>query len=92
MYIGTGVAQKLPMNYLELIEGHFKRGAILVFLLRIPPPLCFSADETFNDYVNMGGKRTYAERGAKRVSIVAADDKRGVTLLVTTKMDGKLSE
>jgi hypothetical protein len=86
---GTRAAQKLPRDWEEQCEKAAKRKAYLIKEYDIPAELYANSDQTQRLYAP-GDKLTYAETGAKQVSVIGGDEKRAFTVMVTITSAGLL--
>jgi hypothetical protein len=85
----TRAAQKLPVNWEDQCEKAALRRAYLIKEYDIPAELYANSDQTQRLYAP-GDKLTYAETGAKQVSVIGADEKRAFTTMVTVTSAGVL--
>ncbi|KAJ7027040.1 hypothetical protein C8F04DRAFT_1295668, partial [Mycena alexandri] len=83
----TNAAQKLPDNWEGLCEKSFFRIAHSIKEHDIPACLVVNSDQTQVVYAP-GTGLTWAERGAKQVSVVGVEEKRAFTLVVSVAADG----
>ena len=86
---GTRAAQKLPQNWEDQCEKSAQRKAYLIKEYDIPAELYVNSDQTQRLYAP-GDKLTYAETGARQVSVIGGDEKRAFTVLVTVTSAGLL--
>ncbi|KAF8144898.1 hypothetical protein K438DRAFT_1497667, partial [Mycena galopus ATCC 62051] len=84
----TNTAQKLP-NWEDLCEKSFFRIAYAVKEHDIPAGLIVNADQTQIIHAP-GTGLTWAEKGAKQVSVVGMEEKRAFTTMVALSIDGTL--
>jgi len=86
----TQAAQKLPDNWEDICE---KSSLHKVYILKdrdiTHQSLYINSDQTNINYAP-GDKLTWAERGAKQVSLVGGDKKRAFTIMVSVASDGTL--
>jgi hypothetical protein len=75
---GTRAARHLPANFTEISHLHVLRFVWLVATYGLLQCFVFNGDETGVRFMPLKGK-TWAEKGAKQVSITALDDKRQFT-------------
>ena len=85
----TRAAQKLPENWEDQCEKAAMRIAYLIKEYDIPAELYANSDQTQRLYAP-GDKLTYAETGAKQVSVIGGDEKRAFTVMVTVTSSGLL--
>jgi hypothetical protein len=85
----TRAAQKLPEDWEDKCEQSAQRKAYLLKEFDIPPALYANSDQTQRLYAP-GDRLTYAEQGAKQVSLIGGDEKRAFTVMVTVTSDGTL--
>ena len=83
----TRAAQKLPPNWEDQCEKSALRKAHHIKENDIPPELWVNSDQTQNLYAP-GNKATWAETGAKQVSLVGGDEKRAFTIMVSVSASG----
>ncbi|EEB96328.1 hypothetical protein MPER_04553 [Moniliophthora perniciosa FA553] len=83
----TKAAQKLPDNWEDVCEKAFLRRAQEIKEDDIPIQLVVNSDQTFVIY-NPGSQLTWAPRGARQVSLINADKKRGFTALLSISAAG----
>jgi len=86
---GTRAAQKLPNDWEDQCEKAAIRRAYLFKEYDIPAELYANSDQTQRLYAP-GDRLTYAETGAKQVSVIGGDEKRAFTVVVTVTSDGTL--
>ena len=84
---GTRAAQKLPVDWENQCEKSAIRKAYLFKEYDIPAESYANSDQTQRLYA-AGNKLTYAETGAKQVSVIGGDEKRAFTVLVTITAAG----
>lgn len=85
----TRAAQKLPENWEDLCERSHLRKAYLIKEKDILSSLYVNSDQTNTVYAP-GDKMTWAEEGAKQVSLIGAEEKRAFTVMVSVTNSGKL--
>ncbi|KAI5449041.1 hypothetical protein NCC49_005652 [Naganishia albida] len=87
--VATNAAKKTPENAERLCTDAILRISRVTRDFAVPPALVINGDQTG---VNLfpAENKTYAKRGSKQVPILAEDDKRHITLIITSSMDGKL--
>jgi hypothetical protein len=88
----TGDTQHLPPNWEELVEDMNQRIAFTTLMAGLDandaPHFVYSMDETIVWFVPMGGCRTLAEKGSRRVYVFGSEEKKGYTISFTIKADG----
>ena len=84
---GTRAAQKLPADWEDKCEKAAVRKAYLLKEYNIPEELFANLDQTQHLYA-AGERLTYAETGAKQVSVIGGDEKRAFTIMVTITSAG----
>jgi hypothetical protein len=67
-----------------------QRAAYLVKAHSIPPELMVNSDQTGIHLIPTGGARTWAEKGSKHVLVHGQDDKRQITVSVSSSAAGDL--
>ena len=85
----TRAAQKLPENWEDQCERSVLRKAYIIKEHDIPAELYVNSDQTQVTYAP-GDKMTWAETGAKQVSLTNTDEKRAFTVMVSVASDGAL--
>jgi len=85
----TRAAQKVPEDWEDKCERSMLRKAYIIKEFDIPPDLYVNSDQTQAVFCP-GGKMTYAEVGAKQVSLVGGEEKRAFTVMVSVANDGTL--
>ena len=85
----TQAAQKLPENWEEQCEMSVSRKMYIIKEEDIPPELYANSDQTHVVYAP-GNTLTWAETGAKQVSLVGTDEKQAFTVMVTVASNGTL--
>ncbi|KAL3681947.1 hypothetical protein R1sor_024903 [Riccia sorocarpa] len=86
----TTAAQKLPPDWVEQGNSMCLRVAYLVFSKKIPEELIMNMDQTRLFLMPMGNERTYAAKGSRDVAVTGRDDKRQVTVCVSSAASGEL--
>jgi hypothetical protein len=86
----TRAVQKVPEDWEDQIERSHIRKAYLIKEYDICSPLYVNSDQTQGVFAP-GDKLTYAEIGAKQVSLVGAEEKRAFTIMVGVANDGTLA-
>ncbi|KAG8768876.1 hypothetical protein FRC12_005310 [Ceratobasidium sp. 428] len=84
----TQAAQKLPADFDRLLLRAFLRMACLVRDKGIPPECIVNTDQTQVVY-SKGSHSSWAETGARQVSVVGTDEKRAFTLMVGVSPSGQ---
>ena len=84
---GTHAAHKLPANWEELCEKSAIRKAYHIKKYDIPADLIVNSDQTQVLYAP-GNRLTWAETGAKQVSLIGGDEKRAFTVMVSVAASG----
>jgi hypothetical protein len=85
----TRAAHKLPINWEDQCEKSAIRQAYRLKEYDIPAELYANSDQTQQLYAP-GDKLTYAETGARQVSVIGGDEKRAFTVMVTVTSAGSL--
>ena len=85
----TQATQKMPENWEDLCERSFLCKAYIIKEHDIPAELYVNSDQTQVTYAP-GDKMTWAEFGAKQVSLMNTDKKRVFTVMVSVSSDGTL--
>jgi hypothetical protein len=85
----TRAAHKMPENWEDLCEKSFLRKAYNIKEHDIPAELYVNSDQTQVMYAP-GDKMTWADAGAKQVSLTNTDEKRAFTVMVSVASDGTL--
>ena len=85
----TRAAQKMPENWEDLCEKSFFRKAYSIKEHDIPAELYVNSDQMQVTYAP-GDKMTWADAGAKQVSLTNTDEKRAFTVMVSVSNDGTL--
>jgi hypothetical protein len=86
----TQAAQKLPQNWEEVCEKSTFCKAYTIKEEDIwEAVLWVNSDQTQGVFAP-GNKMTWAEKGAKQVSLIGADEKRAFTVLISVAADGTL--
>ncbi|KAI9059118.1 hypothetical protein FKP32DRAFT_1580172, partial [Trametes sanguinea] len=86
---GTRAARKAPSNAADLCELTFLRLVFAIALHNIKPSMIINADQAGVSLMP-SGKQTYEVRGSKDVTVHAHEEKRQMTLVVASSLDGKL--
>ncbi|KAI0071325.1 hypothetical protein K474DRAFT_1607106 [Panus rudis PR-1116 ss-1] len=85
----TRAAQKLPEDWEDKCEQSVMRKGWIVWEYEIPAQLHVNSDQTQIVYAP-GTKLTWAETGAKQVSLIGGDEKRAFTVMVSVSNSGDL--
>ena len=85
----TRAAQKIPINWEDLCEKSFFRKAYSIKEEDIAAILLVNSDQTQGELAP-GDKMTWAELGAKQISLVGVDEKRAFTALISVGADGTM--
>jgi hypothetical protein len=85
----TRAAQKLPIDWEDICEKSFLRLAQDVKDKDVPPELYVNSDQTQVTF-SQGSGMTYANIGAKQVSVVGEEEKRAFTALTSVSNSGIL--
>ena len=85
----TRAAQKMPEDWEEKCEKSFLRKAFSIKEYDIPSSLYVNSDQTQVVFAP-GDQMTYAEKGAKQVSLVGGEEKRAFTVMVSVANNGTL--
>ncbi|OSC97296.1 hypothetical protein PYCCODRAFT_1377428 [Trametes coccinea BRFM310] len=86
---GTRAARKVPPNSAELCELAFLRLVFAIALHGIKPSMIINADQA-GILLMPSGKQTYEVRGSKDVTVHAHDEKRQMTVVVASSLDGQM--
>ena len=87
---GTQATYKKPASWKKDIETMIMRASILIDVHKIKPEMFINFDQTGVHLVPNGGERTYETKGSTQVDIAGSDDKRQITVLVTSTAAGEL--
>ncbi|EIW57159.1 uncharacterized protein TRAVEDRAFT_125658 [Trametes versicolor FP-101664 SS1] len=85
----TRTARKVPSNAADLCELTFLRMVFAIMLHKIKPSMIVNADQA-GVLLMPSGKQTYEVKGSKDVTVHAHDEKRQMTIVVGSSLDGKL--
>jgi hypothetical protein len=85
----TRAAQKLPINYEQILSDSFLQQAYIICDHGIPAPLWVNTDQT-QTHFQMGGKRTWNKKGKKQIATMGMDEKRAFTLVPSISASGNL--
>ena len=85
----TSAVGKLPKDYEDQGKAMAQRCAYLVSVHNIPEELVVNTDQTGIHLVPTGGSRTWETKGAKHIRIHGQDDKRQITVAVSSAASGK---
>jgi hypothetical protein len=88
---GTKAGQKVPKNAPKLLKEAYLRIALIIRDEDVLPQFFVNSDQTQVIY-SAGQCLTWAETGAKQVSIIGMEEKRALTVMVGVCMDGTLLE
>lgn len=89
MRCATRAAHKLPKDWEEKCEHSFFRKVHAIKEEDIPPEMYVNSDQTQVVY-SPGNRMTWADIGAKQVSLVGIEDKRAFTLMVSVAASGAI--
>ena len=84
----TTAAGKLPKDFEEQGRVMAQRCAYLVKVHNIPMELVVNSDQTGIHLVPTGGSRTWETKGSKHVKVHGAEDKRQITVAVSSAANG----
>ncbi|KAJ7430202.1 hypothetical protein B0H11DRAFT_1765324, partial [Mycena galericulata] len=84
---GTRAARHIPEDAPDLLTRTFFRLRYDILTGGIPPPLIVNADQAGN-YLLPASGHTFHDRGAKQVDLVAKDEKRAYTSMLTSTPAG----
>jgi hypothetical protein len=84
----TTAAQKLPKDWEMQVDHLAYRAAFLVHSYGIPAALAVNMDQTGMHLVPTGGSRTYEKKGRKEIAVTGTEDKRQITIVVSSAADG----
>jgi hypothetical protein len=87
--VRTTAASKLPLDWRQQGVLMAKRIGFFMQVYKVHPSLVVNMDQT-GVHLAPVDNRTYASRGAKEVSLIAADDKRQITACIASSLDGDL--
>jgi hypothetical protein len=76
----TRAAQKLPINYEQILSDSLLRQVYINCDHGIPAPLRVGANQT-QTHFQMGEKRTWNKKGEKQIATMGMDEKRAFTLI-----------
>lgn len=85
----TTAASKLPNDWRQQGVVFAKRIAAAMGLHKIHPSLIVNPDQT-GLHLAPSSQYTYDEKGARSVGVIAAEDKRQITVVLASAMDGEL--
>ncbi|KAI9057076.1 hypothetical protein FKP32DRAFT_1584394 [Trametes sanguinea] len=86
---GTRAARKIPSNGADLCELTFLRLVFAIALHGIKPSMIINADQA-GITLMPSGKQTYEVRGSKDVTVHAHEEKRQMTVVVASSLDGQI--
>jgi hypothetical protein len=84
----TTAAQKLLAGWKEQVDYLAYWLAFLVHSFSIPEALVVNMDQRGMHLVPTGGSRTYEKKGRKEVAVAGTEDKRQITIMVSSAADG----
>lgn len=84
----TRAAQKVPQNWIELLQELRLRLAWLIKEYDIPAELFLNFDQT-NVVYSHGSSSTWAPTGSKQVAIIGTEEKRAFTVVVGVTSSGQ---
>ena len=79
---------KLPKDFEEQDKAMIQHCAYLVKVHNIPQELVVNSDQTWIHLVLTGGSKTWKTKGAKHVKVHGAEDKRQITIIISSAIDG----
>jgi hypothetical protein len=85
--VATIVAQKLPKDWEHHLDMMACRAAFEMFTHGVPAELMVNMDQTVMHLVPLGGSRTYDKRGKKEITVTRIEDKRQITIYVSSAAD-----
>jgi len=85
----TQAAQKTPVDWDKKCSDTFLRGAYQVKVADIPADLVLNGDQTGVSVLPVA-KQTWEETGAKQVAVLAKEEKRQFTCMVTSAASGAM--
>ena len=85
----TTAASKLPLDWRQQGIKMAKRIAAGMQLNRIHPSLIINLDQTGMQLVP-SSQRTFEKKGDKSVAVIAAEDKRQITVVLASSMNGNM--
>lgn len=88
--VATNAAKKVSDDWERLRTDAILRISRVMEDFRVPPALVMNGDQTGVNLFPSSENKTYAKKGSKQVPILGKNDKRHITLMVTSSMDGKL--
>ncbi|KAL3686716.1 hypothetical protein R1sor_013025 [Riccia sorocarpa] len=86
----TSQGSKLHANWEALGRNLVLRLAYLVTAYKVPTELVVNCDQTGLQLLPVGNEKTYSFRGARKVTIAGAGDKRQISLLLGMSASGEL--
>ncbi len=86
--VATTAAQKLPKDWEHQLDMMAYRAAFEVLTHGVPAELMVNMDQTAMHLVPSGGSRTYDKRGKKEIAVTGVEDKRQITICVSSAADG----
>jgi hypothetical protein len=85
--VATRAAQKIPVNWEDLIRRAVLRLVQSIRKRKVPPELMVNWDQT-QVRVQMSSNSTFEESGSKQISVLGKEEKRAWTALVSVAADG----
>ncbi|KAI0772980.1 hypothetical protein BD413DRAFT_473705, partial [Trametes elegans] len=85
----TRAVRKTPKNAADLCELTFLCMVFAIMLHNIKPSMILNADQA-GILLMPSGKQTYEVKGSKDVTVHAHDEKRQMTIVVASSLDGQL--
>ena len=85
----TTAAGKLPRDFKKQGKAMAQRCAYLVKVHNIPKELVVNSNQTVIHLVPTGGSRTWETKGAKHVKVHGVEDKRQITVTVSSAANGQ---
>jgi hypothetical protein len=86
----TTAASKLPKDWELQGLRMTQRIAYLVKCYNVPCELVVNTDQTGIHLVPTGGTKTWEEKGSKHVAVIGIEDKRQVTVAVSSSLSGNI--
>ena len=86
----TTAASKLPKDWEQQGLRMTQRIAYLVKCYNVPCELVVNTDQTGIHLVPTGGTKTWEEKGSKHVAVIGIEDKRQVTVAVSSSLSGNI--
>jgi len=85
--VATTTVQKLPEDWEHQLDMMAYWAAFEVFTHGVPAELMVNMDQTVMHLVLSGGSRTYDKRGKKEIALTGVEDKRQITICVSSTAD-----